>query len=559
MSVDPVSSVVQTLHRANAQFPSRGYHYPSANAFLSYGELFSRSTSVAKRLLADGLRRGEPVGVLLKAGPQFITSFFGVERARGVPVPLALTPGVALSLERLLPVIRDASMRYMIVEVDQLALSEEARRNGLKLLSAEQLAAPSGDSGSADLAEPGPEDLAFIQYTSGSTAAPKGVAITHANAIAGMRSIAVTGKFTTDDVFCSWLPHFHDLGLIGCLLLSTYLGCDAHVWPPSAFIKKPGEWLRYFGKVNATIYTGPNFSYATMCDEIGPDEMSDLDLSSVRLAFNGAEPIDAQLMEAFADKFMSVGLRRETLYPVYGLAEVVLAATFPEVGEPVHVDWIDRAALGNHGRVERVERSSPGSRGIVAVGRPVDGIELRITGDAGDVLGNDQVGIIELRGPAVMRGYYGKPELTAEVLKEGWLRTGDYGYLKDNRLYVVGRSKDLIKQAGQSYYPEDIEAVVGGIAGVHRGGCVAVVGGPIGDERIVCLAEAATNERGNLENLAQDIGKAVRRNVGIASFDVILVKKRSIARTTSGKLQRHAMKQRVRAGMDPTFLYHIRF
>jgi acyl-CoA synthetase (AMP-forming)/AMP-acid ligase II len=295
-----------------------------------------------------------------------------------------------------------------------------------------------------------------------------------------------------------------------------------------------------------------------MCEEVGPEQTAAIDLSSLRLAFNGAEPVDARLMEVFADKFMAAGLRREAIYPVYGLAEVVLAATFPEVGEPVRVDWVDRAALGNERRVERVARSAPGSRGVVAVGRAVDGLKLRITGETGEVLGEDQVGDIELRGPAVMRGYYRNAALTAEVLRQGWLRTGDLGYLQDGRLYVVGRSKDVIKQAGESYYPEDIEAVVRGLSGVHRGGCVAVVGGPLGEERIVCLAEAATTDRVELENLAQDIGRAVRRSVGIASFDIMLVKKRSLARTTSGKLQRHAMKQRVRGGMDASVLYQVR-
>src|SRR6266571_2658987 len=526
MRADSVSTLVQALRRACADFPSRGYHYPAAQAFLSYEELSSRSEAVARRLRASGLRRGEPVGLFLKTGPQFIICFFGVQRAGGVPVPLAFTPGIASSFERLQPIMRDAGMTCLIVETQQLGLLEGARPEGLKLVSAEELAAASGEIGSAETIEPDSDDLAFIQYTSGSTAAPKGVAITHANAIAGMRSIVVTGKFTTDDVFCSWLPHFHDLGLVGCLLLSVFIGCEAHVWPASSFIKRPDDWIAYFGKVKATIFTGPNFSYAYICEEVGPEQMAAIDLSSLRLAFNGAEPIDARLMEVFADKFMAAGLRRE--------------------------------ALGNDRRVERVARSAPGSRGVVAVGRAIDGLKLRITGETGEVLGEDQVGDIELCGPAVMRGYYRNAALTAEVLREGWLRTGDLGYLKDGRLYIVGRSKDVIKQAGESYYPEDIEAVVRGLSGVHRGGCVAIVGGPLGEERIVCLAEAATTDRNELENLAQDIGKAVRRSVGIASFDIMLVEKRSLARTTSGKLQRHAMKQRVRGGMDASLLYQIR-
>lgn len=557
MRTDSVATLVQALRRACTRFPVRGYHYPVSQAFLSYEALWSRSETVARRLRASGLRRGEPVGLLLKAGPHFITCFFGIQRAGGVPVPLALTSSIASSLGRLQPIVDNAGMTRLVVEKPQLDSRASARPRGVRLMSAEALAAPDGEIGSAEPIEPDPDDLAFIQYTSGSTAAPKGVALTHANAVAGMRSIVVTGKFTTDDVFCSWLPHFHDLGLVGCLLLSAFIGCDAHVWPPSSFIKRPDDWIAYFGKVRATILTGPNFSYAYLCEVVEPERIAAMDLSSVRLAFNGAEPIDVSALEDFADKFAPAGLRREALYPVYGLAEVVLAATFPEVGEPVHVDWVDRAALGNDRRVERVERSAPGARGVVAVGRAVDGLGLRITGENGEALGDDEVGEIELSGPAVMQGYYRNAALTAEVLRDGWLKTGDLGYLRDGRLYVVGRSKDVIKQAGESYYPEDIEAVVRGLSGVYRGGCVAVVGGPLGEERIVCLAETATADPRELEDLARDIGRAVRHNVGLSSFDVMLVEKRSLARTTSGKLQRHAAKQRIRGEVGESLLYQV--
>ncbi|OJH38027.1 AMP-binding protein [Cystobacter ferrugineus] len=561
MTPEHISTLVEALQWTRSTFPTRGYAYPALNTFLSYEALETRSEVVARRLRARGLQRGQPVGLLLKTGPQFLLSFFGVQRAGGVPVPLALTGGRDLSgyFEHLAPILRDGDIQWLCVETSLMELLGASQApEGLHLLSSEQLVAE-GDVGEGpEPIAPEPEELAFIQYTSGSTAAPKGVAITHANALAGLRSIVASGGFSSEDVFCGWLPHFHDMGLVGILLTSLFNGCQAHVWSPYSFIKDPSGWLAYFSKVKATIYTGPNFSYAWLCDGVEPGEVAALDLSSVRLAVNGAEAVDARLMEAFADKFAPAGLRPEALYPVYGLAEAVLAATFPAVGEPVHVDWVDRAALGNDREVRRVERSAPGSRGVVALGRPVEGLQLRIVGEDGAVLGEDRVGELQLLGPAVMRGYYRNPKLTANIFQEGWLRTGDLGYQKAGRLYVVGRAKDVLKQAGESYYPEDIEAVVRPLEGVHRGGCVAFVGGPLGEERIICLAETGLREPAELEGLAREIGKVVRRKVGLASLEVLLVRKSSIARTTSGKLQRHVMKRRSQGPRDASLLFQLR-
>jgi fatty-acyl-CoA synthase len=345
---------------------------------------------------------------------------------------------------------------------------------------------------------------------------------------------------------------------VGLLLVSLFSGCQAYVWSPYSFIKDPAGWWAGFSRVKATIYSGPNFSYAYLCDAVDAEQAAALDLSSLRLAFNGAEAVDARLMERFADRFAPAGLRPEALFPVYGLAEVVLAASFPEVGEGLRVDWVDRAALGNDRLVRRVERSEPGSRGVVCLGHPVEGLQLCIVGEGGEPRGEDQVGEIQLRGPAVMRGYYRNPKLTAESIPSGWLRTGDLGYLKDGRLHVVGRAKDVLKQAGESYYPEDIEVVVRGMEGVHRGGCVAFVGGPLGEERVVCLAETGLREASALEALAREIGRRVRREVGLASLEVLLVKKGAIARTTSGKLQRHVMKRRSQEQRDAVSLFQLR-
>jgi len=554
------STLVGALRATAAAFPARGFTYPVQRAFLSYDELLARSEVVARRLRARGLPQGELVGLLLHTGPHFITSFFGIQRAGGIPVPLALSAGreLAAHLQRLAPILRAGDIQWLVLEPSLLEPGKQRLPEGLTLLSSEALVAEGAAPEAPAPIEPFPEDVAFIQYTSGSTSVPKGVTITHANAIAALRSIDASGGFHSEDVFCGWLPHFHDMGLVGILLVSLFNGCRAHLWSPLSFIKNPADWMAYFSRVKATIYTGPNFSYGYLCEALTPEEVAALDLSSLRLAVNGAEAVDAHLMERFAHKFAPAGLRPTALYPVYGLAEVVLAATFPEVGEPIHVDWVDRAALGNDRLVVRVDRAATGARGVVALGRPVDGLELHITGPEGAPLGEDQVGEVRLRGDAVMRGYHDNPMLTAEVIQHGWLRTGDLGYVKDGRLYIAGRSKEVLKQAGESYYPEDIEALVRGLPGVHRGGCVAFVGGPLGEERIICLAETERTAPGDLEDLAQNIGKAVRRGLGLASLDIRLVRKGAIARTTSGKLKRYAMRHQIQDPTDKSLRYQIR-
>jgi fatty-acyl-CoA synthase len=561
MAMHRASTLLEALGWAGEAFPDRGYHYPALGQRLRYAELRARVDAIAGELVRRGVRHGEPIGLLLKTGPSFIATFFGVQRSGGVPVPLALSEGRDLGsyLERLAPVVRAAEVRLLIVEDGLIDRMAGARLpHDVHLLGGGSLAsAPARVADGTTLTDPRPGDLAFIQYTSGSTAAPKGIAITHSNATAALRSIVASGGFGPHDVFCSWLPHFHDMGLVGCLLVSLWNGCDAHLFAPSFFVKDPAGWLAHFSRVRATIYSGPNFSYAYLADALGAEEIAAFDLSSVRLAVNGAEPIDAQVMETFADRLAPAGLRPDVYFPVYGLAEVVLAATFPRVGDGVNVDWVDRAALSCR-RVRRVLRGSQGGRGIVGVGHAVEGVHLRIIGDDGEALGDDLVGEIELRGDAVMQGYYRDPARTAEVMHDGWLRTGDLGYVHQTRLYVVGRSKDVLKVAGASYFPEDIEEVVRKVDGVYRNGCVAFVGGPYGEERITCVVETAVRPDADLAHLAHDIGMAVRQRIGLSSFDVRLVRRRSIARTTSGKVRRHAMRERLESSNNPAPLYELR-
>jgi acyl-CoA synthetase (AMP-forming)/AMP-acid ligase II len=346
------------------------------------------------------------------------------------------------------------------------------------------------------------------------------------------------------DVNGQWLPLFHDMGLIGTLTGIAH-GTSHVLWQPTTFIRRPDRWLRDFAAAGASIYAGPNFSYAYMIDSVPPDAAAALDLTRWRIAFNGAESIDPHIMERFSRHFAPAGFRRSAMFPVYGLAEATLAVTFPALGaEPVTL-WVDRRARARDGSVVVVAPDAFGARGVVCVGTPIAGHEVRLA-----AAGENRVGEIEVRGPAVMDGYYQRG--SAPSAGDGWLATGDLGFLRDGQLYVTGRIKQMLIVRGQNYYPEDIEWTVRAIAGVHKGRSVAVLGDDaVGDASataaISVIAETTVEPEAR-ETLARRIHDTVLEHMGLAVGRVALVRERSIRRTTNGKYQRLLMGQLLRDG-----------
>ena len=336
------------------------------------------------------------------------------------------------------------------------------------------------------LPRPRADDLALVQYTSGSTGQPKGVALTHRNLLANIRVMGQAAAASGSDTFVSWLPLYHDMGLIGAWLGCMYFGVPLVVMSPQSFLIRPSRWLWAIHANRATMSAGPNFAYELCLAKVRDDEIEGLDLSSWRLAYNGAEPVSPATIERFGDRFAPYGFRREAMTPVYGLAESSVGLAFPPLGRGPLIDRIRRDAFVRSGRAEPAKPGEPDLR-FVACGQPLPGHEIRVVDAAGNELGDRREGRIEFRGPSATAGYFNNAPATRSLFHDDWLDTGDLGYLADADLYVTGRVKDVIIRAGRNLHPAELEEAVGNLKGVRKG-CVAVFASPDpsgGAERLV--------------------------------------------------------------------------
>jgi fatty-acyl-CoA synthase len=528
-SVRTLPGALALAARANT-----GYFFVSGgvDTFRPYAALRDAALRVASGLRASGLRRGDLVALVLPDAEEFLTALLGASIAGVIPAslyPPASTSDLARYLDMTTGILRAAGARA-VVTTAALAPSFHAHGSACPELSfvlvRADLEGPAADAGQM----PSPDDIAFVQYTSGSTAVPKGVALTHANLSANINAInGPAGVMTSaDDVGVSWLPLNHDMGLVGMALGALYASRPCVLLPPHAFVKRPAEWLRAMTRHRATVSFAPNFAYDLCVRRIKDQDLPGLDLTAWRIAGCGAEPIHAPTLDAFARKFSSAGFRATSFFPSYGLAEHVLAATFPVRDRGLRFD----------------ERS--GAQ-LVSCGVPLPGHQVRVADDTGRAVSDGIVGEILLAGPSVMLGYYKQEALTADVIRDGWLRTGDLGYLSDGELFVCGRVKDIIIVNGRKYHPHDLEWAVDDLAGVRRGRVAAFgvvnVGRP---DRVVIVAEPS----GTVPNV--DLEDSVRRRIsdlfGLYVDDVVLVPGGTVGRTTSGKVQRSATKARYEGG-----------
>ncbi len=531
------------------------FHFATLNQSLSYGEVHHQAQCLARALRLRGVRPGELVGLMFGTCPEFLAAFFGVLAAGAVVVPLPQPSGLRglpAYLDRVQRVLLDAKARVLIV-ADELLPLPALVPNGVVALRTGDLLHEAGrdarDAGTAPASFESSQ-LALVQYTSGSTSEPKGVALTHANLAAGIAAIAHGIALSSDDVNGQWLPLHHDMGLIG-LLAGVKFGVTHHLWSPASFIRRPGDWLTEFAARRATIYAGPNFSFASMLNKTSEAQLAALDLSAWRVAFNGSETIDPACLGSFLSRFSRAGFRPQTMLPVYGLAEATLAVTFPKLGTEPHVDWVDAAALASERRLLKSAPSALGARGLVGVGSAVLGHELRIRTEDGTDAGDGVTGEIEVRGPAVMSSYWNKSKTESQVSADGWFRTGDIGALSEGQLVVCGRIKEMIIVRGTNFYPQDVENVVRRLAGVYQGRAVAFGIDTPAAERVVVVAET---EAWAAENVVR-LGKAaVAAELGLQEVEIVAVRPRSILRTTSGKPQRLLMRDSyLRAALAGTF------
>jgi acyl-CoA synthetase (AMP-forming)/AMP-acid ligase II len=505
--------------------------------FLPWEVVAARARRGAAWLIERGVAPGDRVGIVLRTSPLFFDAFLGALCAGAVPVPLY--PPVRLG--RLAEYHRDTA--GMIDAVDaRLVVSEplvarllgetlgRSRVARLAIIDTAEVAAltPAPPHGVA------PEDLALVQFSSGTTVAPKPVALSHRALLAQVEALNRHWRNVPGTSGVSWLPLYHDMGLIGCIFPAQDVAAEMTLIPPELFVSRPAIWLRTLSRYRGMVSPAPNFAYGLCVDKITDEEMEGVDLSPWRVALNGAEAVSAEVMRRFAGRFARWGFRSTAMSPVYGLSEASLAVTFSPLGEPFVSHRFDAAALAAEG----CARPQPTGTELVSVGKPLPGFEVEIR-SAGGPAPAGEVGRLWVRGPSLMSGYYGRPEATREVLIDGWLDTGDEGFVLDGYLYVTGRAKDVLILRGRNHAPEDVERAADGVAGV-RTGCSAAVSHRAGDDATdtLWLFVELRPTAGTPERVAEACRREVLEATGLRVDRVVALAPGALPRTSSGKIRR---------------------
>jgi fatty-acyl-CoA synthase len=530
---------------------------PSDPVRVPWSQLHTEAQAAAAALQARGITAGAHVALLGPTTRGLVTSIEAVwlAGAAAIVLPLPMRLG---SLEEFVSQTRvriaNADVNLVVIDPDLAAFIEPAPGDPPMVLLNEIVGeAATGTDGrpvtAADFVAPeiDPESLAILQFTSGSTADPKGVMLPHRTVLANLDGVATAAEVDVDtDVLISWLPLYHDMGLIGCLTLPMITGMDLVLAAPQDFLAAPARWMQWISDFRGTATAGPNFSYALAARAL--KRMEGLDLSTWRIALNGAEPVDPVTMEAFLEAATPHGFNPGAAFPAFGMAEVAIGGTFPEPGRGLVTDAVDKHALENERYAAPLSPAEAGDRPIrhlARLGRPVPGLQIRITDpETGSVLAEREVGELEITGSSVTPGYYKHPEATALAFRDGWLRTGDLAYMVDGELVVCGRIKDMIIIGGRNVYPEDVERAAADVDGVRAGNVIAFgVDGRKGREALVVVAESKSGAEA-LAGVRSAVSQKVTQSVGLPPGDVVLVPPGTLPKTSSGKLQRSLCRSR---------------
>ena len=522
-------------------------HERQPASFVSYAAMWRRAQRCAAAMQALGVRPGERVGLILPDSAEFIDNIFGAMLAGAIAVPIY--PPMNLGqfdayLANTTHILRQAGCSAVITDAKVRPILGKLMTSvpGLRTITthADAIALV------PEAAEPAgvvvrPDDIAFLQFTSGSTSRPKGVTLTHANLMANIAAIGGGLNISSESSGVSWLPLYHDMGLIGFVFAPIAYETRGILFiSPLLFLKRPAIWLRQLSEFKASITFAPNFAYGLCTTRVKDSELEGVDLSALQVAGCGAEPIQHGTLRAFADRYAAHGLRPSALLPCYGMAEHTLAVTFVGREEELKAERVAAASLAEgHARPASSDAQAVE---VVCCGRTFPGHALRIVDAAGQPLPEREVGQIELQGPSVMQGYYHDPERSAEALHGGWLKTGDLGYLSAGELYVCGRVKDLIIVNGRNYYPQDLEWQASQVEGVRRGNVVAfgLQHPDLGREYVVVAAElrAPAEDAAAEETLRQQIQAQILAALSLRVDEIVLLAPGSLPKTSSGKLQR---------------------
>jgi len=513
-----------------------GEHVP-----VPYAQLHEEAQRYAANLQALGVGPGSHVALLGPTSRPLVTAIQAVWLAGAtvvvLPLPMRLSSideFVAQTRAR----ITHADVSLVLVD-PELAPFIEPRPGDPRMVGWEALEDPGP-------AYKRPEDdldsLAILQFTSGSTTDPKGVMLPHRTVGANLDAISLaTSLDPDDDCLVSWLPLYHDMGLVGLFSLSLTTGTPLVLGAPTDFMAGPARWMEWISQYGGTATAGPNFSYVLAARAMARGEQ--LDLSRLRIALNGAEPVDPATVAKFVEAGERHGLRPGAVFPAFGMAEVAIAGTFPEPMSGLRTDPVDRRVLETERYAAPSEPGRAGVRELAILGRPMDGLEIRVVDPtSGDVLKDREVGELEIRGTSVTPGYYKRPEANAELFHDGWLRTGDLAYLLDGEMVMCGRIKDMIIVGGRNVFPEDVERALADIAGVRAGNVIAFgIDGAQGKEGLVIVCESKSDD---LPEVRRSVAERVRDAVGLPAKDIVLVLPGSLPKTSSGKLQRSLCKLR---------------
>jgi acyl-CoA synthetase (AMP-forming)/AMP-acid ligase II/acyl carrier protein len=536
---------------ANRKFPRNITYLEGENESrnVSFAELYERALGILHHLQRIGARRGDKLILFLGNNEQFIDVFWAAVLGGIVPVPVAL--GISDEhRHKLLRIARKLGKPFIYTErkhferigafAGQVGETEVYNELRSRVFLVDQLDDIS-KAGKPYVARP--EDVAFIQFSSGSTSEPKGVVLTHANIIANWRGSTEVARFNENDVSLSWMPLTHDMGLIGFHLVMFCNRVHSHIMPTEVFVRRPLLWLSLASRIRASILCSPNFGYKHYLKVLGDRSIEGLDLSAVRLIFNGAEPISVELCDEFLSRLAPAKLSRNSMYPVYGLAEASLAVSFPPPGAPLKTVTLNRHHMTVGSPVEPVAKTDRDAVELVSEGKAIPYCRVRIAGDDEKDLPEGRIGHVHMTGENVTAGYFENPAANAESFTaDGWLKTGDLGLFYQGDLYISGRAKEIIFVNGQNYYPHDLESIAQNAQGLELGKVVAAGIRPRDSqtEQLVVFVLHRTDMQEFLPT-ATEVGRLINEHAGLEVAAVVPVKR--IPKTTSGKIQRHLLEE----------------
>lgn len=513
---------------------------------ICYGQLLDEAINIARGLYNKGIKQGDAVAIMLPTSDAFFYAFCGILFAGGIPVPIypPFRPDrIEEYAKREAKILHNAEVRILITFSEAKALSNILSSFVPSMKEVTTIQNIKAHTGSLPTLDIEPQDPVLIQYTSGSTGDPKGVLLTHENMLSNIRAIGKAIPISPKDIAASWLPLYHDMGLMSWLG-AMYFGIPLTILSPLTFLMRPERWLWAIHYHRATLSGAPNFAYELCVKKINPEDIEGLDLSSWRFAFNGAEAVNPKTLEHFSKKFAPYGFNIESFAPVYGLAESTVGLTFPLQRRKPRIDRVQRQIF------EKKNKAIPSlhneeSMEFVGCGMPLADHQIRIVDDIDNEVHDRTVGCIQFKGPSAMQGYFNNPQATQKAYHNGWWDTGDLGYLDDNELFVTGRKKDLIIKAGRNLYPEGIEELVSQISRVRKG-CVIAFGvsdQSSGTEKLIIVAETYEHKEEIVQGIRAEIIEKMTIELGIVPDTIILVPPKTVPKTSSGKLQRSACKQ----------------